>query len=209
MATTFQSRPGFKPVKHLSGAPYNGQANVYVVATGNTVVPGDIVTLDAENGSAAGVMAVSIPGAATTIPVGVVVGVINAKLDPITGEMTNGSIALDTPQTGAAGAYVLVADAPDLVFQTEIATYAIANIGKNHESVLTTYNTTSGASNMKIVYNGGDQTDPWKVVGVDLVPDSISGGSGYASPVDGDSNVKVLVTANVHQYRDAGGTASV
>ena len=143
--STFLTRPGFKPVKHLTGAPYNGQANVYVVAASNTVVPGDVVSLDAENGSAAGVMAVSL-ATATSVPVGVVVGVVNAKRDPITGSMTSGSISLDTPQTGAAGSYVLVADAPDLVFQTEIATYAIANIGKNHELVPTTYNTTTGAS---------------------------------------------------------------
>lgn len=207
MATTFLSRPGFKPTKHLTGAPYNGQANIYYVGAATTLVPGDVVILDAANGNAAGVMAVTI-GTATSAPVGVVVGTINSKLDPLTGKMTNGSIALDTPQTAGQNAYVLVADAPDLVFQTEIATYAIANIGKNHELVPTTYNTTTGNSNMKIVYNGGEQTDPWKLLGAEQMNDAVSGG-GYARPADGDSNVKVFVMANTHQYRDVGGSASV
>lgn len=207
MANTFLTRPGFKPVKHLTGAPYNGQANVYYVGANETITPGCVVKLDAANGNADGVMAVSLAGA-TDVPVGVVVGVLNTKRDPITGKMTNGSIALDTPQTAVQNGYVLVADAPDLVFQTEIATYAIANIGKNHELATNTANTTTGASNAKVVYNGGEQTDPWKVLGVEQMPDLISG-TGYAKPADGDSNVKIFVMANVHAYRDVGGSASV
>lgn len=207
MATTFLSRPGFKPIKHLTGAPYNGQANVYYVGANETITPGCVVKLDAANGNATGVMAVSLAGA-TDAPVGVVVGVVNTKRDPITGKMTNGSIALDTPQTAVQNGYVYVADAPDLVFQTEIATYAIANIGKNHELATNTANTTTGGANGKIVYNGGEQTDPWKLLGAELMNDSVSGG-GYARAVDGDSNVKVFVMANTHQLRDVGGSASV
>jgi hypothetical protein len=36
---------GFKPVKHFSGAPYNGQANIYEVSVSETIpiFVGDLV----------------------------------------------------------------------------------------------------------------------------------------------------------------------
>ena len=58
--------------------------------------------------------------------------------------------------------------------------------------------------NDAIGYNGGDQTDPWKLLGAEQMNDAVSGG-GYAKPADGDANVKVFVMANTHQYRDVGG----
>ena len=38
---------GFKPVKHLNGSPYNGQANIYEVPAGEAVpvFVGDLVKL--------------------------------------------------------------------------------------------------------------------------------------------------------------------
>jgi hypothetical protein len=200
---TFQSRPGFKPVKHSTGAPYNGQANIYSVGAAVTLVPGDVVILAAD-GTANGLPQVTI-GTATGTPVGVVVGVINSKIDPVSGKMTSGSISLDTPQTAGQNALVLVADAPDLICETEIATYNTARVGENLELVPTTYNTTTGASNMKVVLNGNTQTDPFRLIGRVLKDDLTS--TGYATPVDGDSNVKVLVSFNIHEYKAATGTA--
>jgi hypothetical protein len=203
--TTFISRPGFKPVKHLTGAPYNGQANVYVNSGATSLVPGDVVILAAD-GTAAGIGNATIATAAA-MPVGVVVGVLSTKMDPITGKMTNGSISLDTPQVCAQNGMMLVADSPDLIFETEIATYATANINANHELVVTSYNTTTGASNMKIVYNGGEQADPVRLLGVAQKSDMTSGAA--ATPADGDTNVKVLVYFNTHAYKNSAGVAGV
>lgn len=203
--TAFISRPGFKPVKHLTGAPYNGQANMYVNSGATSLVPGDVVVLAAD-GTSAGIPNATIATAAG-IPVGVVVGVVNAKFDPITGKMTNGSVSLDTPQVCAQNGVMLVADAPDLLFETEIATYATANINANHQLVVTSYDTTTGGSNMKIVYNAGAQTDPARLMGVVQKSDATS--TGMATPANADTNVKVLVAFNTHAYKNSAGVAGL
>ena len=131
---------GFKPVKHITGAPYNGQANLYEVPVGEAVpvFVGDLVKLSNENATA-GVPAVeAVVGASAQITagpiLGAVVGILNAKMDPLDGNMTAGSIALDTPQYRPASTkqYVLVADAPDLIYEAEAdAAVPFASVGLN------------------------------------------------------------------------------
>ena len=133
---------GAKPVKHFSGAPYNGQANIYEVSVSETVpvFVGDFV-VRSTNASTSGLVTVRSLSAATTandvtsgVIIGSVVGVVNSKLDPVDGKMTSGSISLDTPQFVPAStkAFVLVADAPDLIFEMQsTASFALADIGLN------------------------------------------------------------------------------
>ena len=134
---------GFKPVKHQNGSPYNGQANIYEFSASETVplFIGDAV-LRSTNASTSGLVTVKSLSAHATdandvtagVVQGVVVGIINAKLDPLTGKMSTGAISLDTPQYAPAGtkAYVLVADAIDLIFEIQsTASYALADIGLN------------------------------------------------------------------------------
>jgi len=133
---------GFKPVKHITGAPYNGQANVYEVAAGETIpiFVGDLVVRSTEASTTGLVTVKSLSAAATAndvvagVVLGAVVGVINSKLDPVDGKMSAGSIALDTPQYVPAStkAFVLVADAPDIIYEVQsTASYALADIGLN------------------------------------------------------------------------------
>jgi hypothetical protein len=204
--TAFLSKPGFKPVKHLTGAPYTGQANMYVVGPAVTLVPGDVVILDG-TGHSSGVPTCTIATAAAA-PLGVVVGVVNTKLDPVTGEMSTGSILLDTPQTAIQGSFVMVADAPDLVCETEQATYVQADVGRNAQMVVTTYNTTTGASNMKSGASTATATDPLKLLGRVLRMDGTATGT-YTDAADGDTNVKILVAFNTHIYKATTGTAVV
>ena len=130
---------GFRPIKHVTGAPYNGQSNIYAVASGDSTAlfVGDVVKLAAD-GDANGIQNVTAHAAGTAgtgqPALGVVVGVINPKLDPVTGKMSAGSIALDTPQYVPASTFalILVADSPDLIFETQsTAAYALADIGLN------------------------------------------------------------------------------
>ena len=133
---------GFKPVKHFSGAPYNGQANIYEFAVGETVplFVGDLVLRSTEASTSGLVTVKSLSAHATDandvtsgVILGAVVGIVNAKIDP-DGKMTAGSISLDTPQYLPAGTkgYVLVADSPDLIFEAQAtAAYALADIGLN------------------------------------------------------------------------------
>ena len=133
---------GFKPVKHFTGAPYNGQANIYEVSASETIpiFVGDFV-VRSTNASTSGLVTVKSLSAAATandvvagVILGSVVGVINQKLDPVDGKMTAGAITLDTPQYAPAGtkSYILVADSPDLIYEVQAtASFALADIGLN------------------------------------------------------------------------------
>lgn len=133
---------GFKPVKHITGAPYNGQSNIYEVSVSETVPVfiGDLVVRSTNDSTSGLVTVKSLSAAATAndvvagVILGSVVGIVNPKLDPVDGKMTAGSISLDTPQYVPAGtkAYVLVADAPDIVYEAQATgSYALADIGLN------------------------------------------------------------------------------
>lgn len=154
---------GAKPVKHISGAPYNGQANIYEYAAGETVplFVGDLVVRSTE-ASTSGLVTVKSLSASTSandvvagVILGSVVGIVNGKLDPVDGKMTNGSIALDTPQylpNGTKG-YVLIADAPDIVYEMQATgSYALADIGLNADvgCLASSASTSTGNSGMYV-----------------------------------------------------------
>ena len=205
---------GFKPVKHVNGSPYNGQANVYATATTDSTAlfVGDVVKL-ASDANAQGIQFVTAATSGTAgtgaAAVGVVVGVINTKLDPVTGAMTNGSIALDTPQYRPASVaqYVLVADAPDVIYEVEATTassaytFLVGDVGLNA-------NLTAGAGGSTVTGNssysldcadkGTTATLPFKIVGVSQKIGNEVGAS-----------CKVLVQLNNHQFKGGTGTAGV
>ena len=199
---------GFRPVKHITGAPYNGQVNIYEVPAGESVpvFVGDLVKLS-DSAATAGVPAVEAEVAAssqiTAGPIlGAVVGVLNTKMDPLDGTMTAGSISLDTPQYRAASTkqYVLVADAPDLVFEAEAdAAVAAASVGLNVGIGASAHTTPllTGASPMYVYSTTAPTTTstlPLQIVGV-------------VKRVDNEINSaynKVLVRINVHAFGSVG-----
>jgi len=200
---------GFRPVKHVTGAPYNGQSNIYGVASGDSTAlfVGDVVKL-ATDGNADGIQYVTAHAAGSAgvgqPALGVVVGVINGKLDPVTGRMSGGSIALDTPQYRAASteAYVLVADAPDVIYEVEATAagsahaFAVASIGQNGNIFAGSGSTITGNSlhslNMSDI--GTAATLPFKIVGVSKKIDNEVTGN----------YTKVLVQINNHQFKSVG-----
>ena len=202
---------GFKPVKHINGSPYNGQANIYEVAAGETipVFVGDLVLLS-NSAATSFYPAVEAPVAAAAtsgLYVGAVVGIINTKLDPVEGKMTTGSINLDTPQYRAAStkAFVLVADAPDLIFEAEAdGACALASIGLNVGVVegngsASLGSTTTGASGMQVDISGVATTStlPLQIVGAPNRPDNEMAATAN----------KVLVRINTHAFGSVGTTA--
>lgn len=208
MATFLSKKGGFKAVKHMNGSPYNGQNNVYVVASGQTFVPGDVVKLTGTSVSGFPEITAATAAASENI-VGVVVGLVNNKLDPVYGKMSTGTISLDTPQTATAGAYVLVADATDVVFSVEKATFTATDAGANLDISGSAGGNTVGVSQQ--ILGTGTTAGNFKVIGLDLtfqsLDPSVAGQSGYAQPVAGDTNPRVLVVANAHVYQ--GGTTAV
>ncbi len=200
---------GFRPVKHVTGAPYNGQANIYGVASGDSTAlfVGDVVKLAAD-GNAAGIQYVTAHAAGvagTGQPaLGVVVGIINTKLDPVEGRMSAGSISLDTPvyRPGSVEQYVLVADSPDLIFEVEATaagsaySFAVADIGQNANIFAGSGSTSTGnsAHSLNMSDKGTAATLPFKIVGVSKKIDNEVTGN----------YTKVLVQINNHQYKSVG-----
>ena len=167
---------GFRAVKHTNGSPYNGQTNIYaVLASDSTALfVGDPVKLDG-SGNTDGVASVTKATAGAAV-LGVVQSIVPAKLDPVTGKMSAGSISLDTPQYRAAStaAYVLVSDADDIVYEVEAVTganasysFAVADIGLNADLSTVAGSTTTGtsAAALDMATKATTATLQWKVLG--------------------------------------------
>ena len=200
---------GFRPVKHVTGAPYNGQSNIYAVAASdNTALfVGDVVKLAAD-ANAHGVQYVTAHAAGvagTGQPaLGVVVGVINTKLDPVTGNMSGGSISLDTPvyRPASTAQYVLVADSPDLIYEVEATAagsayaFAVADVGQNANIFAGAGSTSTGnsAHSLNLSDKGTAATLPFKITGVAAkVGNEVTG-----------NYTKVNVQINNHQFKSVG-----
>ena len=191
---------GFRPVKHVTGAPYNGQANMYAVlaSDGTALFVGDPVKLDG-SASAGGVASITKAGA-TDQTLGVVVGFVPLKIDPVTGAMTTGSTSLDTPQYRPASTamYAMVCDADDVVYEVEQTTgsnasytFLVADVGLNTGHTTVAGSTTTGASGaaLDMASKATTATLPWKILGAVQRVDNetVSGTS---------TSVKVLVKLN-------------
>ena len=200
---------GFRPVKHVTGAPYNGQSNIYAVAAGDATAlfVGDVVKLAAD-ANAQGVQYVTAHAAGTAgtgqPALGVVVGVINTKLDPVTGNMSSGSISLDTPvyRPASTAQYVLVADSPDLIYEVEATaagsaySFAVADVGQNANIFAGAGSTVTGnsAHSLNMSDKGTAATLPFKITGVAAkVGNEVTG-----------NYTKVNVQINNHQFKSVG-----
>lgn len=200
---------GFRPVKHLNGSPYNGQANIYEVPAGEAipVFIGDLVKLSDSAGTNTYPVCESVSTATTAITgiaavpiVGAVVGIINSKLD-VDGAITTGSVSLDIPiyRPASTKQYVLVADSPDLIFEVEsTASVALASVGLNADvgADAQTAGGGTGTSTQRVSTTAPDTTStrPLQIVGISKRVDN--------EPAS--ANNKVLVRINTHQYGAAG-----
>jgi hypothetical protein len=198
---------GFKPVKHLNGSSYNGQANLYEVPAGEAVpvFVGDLVKLSDSAATSNYPAVEAVVGASAQIAagpiLGSVVGIVNAKFDPVGGVLSTGSISLDTPvyRPASTKQFVLVADADDIIYEAEAdASVALTSIGLNvgvgasaHTNPLLT-----GASPMYVYSTTAPDTTstrPLQIVGLVNRPDNEVG-----------ANSKVLVRINVHSFGSVG-----
>jgi len=189
---------GFKPVKHLSGAPYNGQFNIYEAAAADAtaIFVGDLVRMQAGTGTE-GYETVSVVATTEqTTGSGLVGAVVGFVVDPT---------ALNTPQYRAASTkrLVMVADAPDLVFEVQDGgTVPCTNalIGSNTGYTIGSGSTTTGtsAATTGATVPATTVTLPLKILGVVQRPDN----EAYAA------SQKLLVKINVHAYGSMGTNVS-
>lgn len=135
------NRPmGLWPVKHLTGAPFNGQGNLYQIAAADTnaYAIGDPV-ISSGSGDANGVPGITLAAATGNIR-GVILGLGKSTGNAIAFEagLFNPDNLNQTIRPSGAQAsdwYALVADSPDLIFEVqEVGTgtaLAAADIGLN------------------------------------------------------------------------------
>ncbi len=197
---------GFRPVKHLNGSPYNGQANIYYVASAaDEILVNDVVKLGG-SADANGIPTADLCGA-TDVPIGIVVGIMHSKFDPA-GNMTSGSVALDIPaatQIAASGAgYIIVADSPDIIMEAEAdtsATPAVTDVGLNvsHTNLANSLTRTSATVTSPAAVNtttkATTSTLNFQILGFVRRPDNEIGAS-----------AKLHVGFNRHQYKSVGTT---
>lgn len=179
---------GARPVKHLDGSPYNGAANKYYIpASDNTAVfVGDFVKSNG-TGHTDGTPGCIQAAATDAQLLGVVVGVIPDTADSL------------IYRAASTGRYVLVADAPDLVFEIQEdsvgGALAITDIQRNADITVAAGNTTTGTSGMELDSSDiKDATAQLRLIGPVLRADNEIG-----------TNCKWLVTINEHVYKTTTG----
>ncbi|WP_299076558.1 hypothetical protein [uncultured Paraglaciecola sp.] len=180
---------GFTPIRHLTGAPYNGQMEEYAItaADSTAVFVGDLVKLSGEADSEG--RATVAQAAAGDAVVGVVVGL---GVDPDKLNITY--------REASTYRKVLVANAPDLIFEVQAdAVLAAASVGLNADFVVAAGSTTTGRSGMELDASTAATTAtlPLKIHRMN-------------SRVDNEidvTNAKIEVMINVHQL--AAGSAGV
>lgn len=177
---------GLKPVRYLSGAPYNGAFNAYSTAAGDStaIFIGDPVTLSGTSQTINGATYADVDQAASTdVVVGVVVGV-----KPVTADSTK-------YRAGSTQRIVYVADDPNLLFEIQEVSGGTAltanDIGLNANFVVGSGSTVTGMSGVEL--NNATEADTntldLKIVGIVNREDNAVG-----------EHAKWLVRLNKHQY---------
>jgi hypothetical protein len=189
---------GFRPVKHLTGAPYNGQFNRYSISASEAVAlnVGDLVILsnsDAVVDPTGGVYpAVERAGPSNTTPVtaAVIVGAV-VGFEP---DYSNLNAA--NYRVGSTARIVFVADAPDLIFaapQDAVGgVIAATSVGLNVPFVPGVTTTRESAMTLDSSAVATTNTLPLRIVGITAAPDNDV--TSTARPAE------VLVMVNTHQY---------
>lgn len=193
--------PGFRPVKHLTGAPYNGQVNRYMISASDSQATnvGDLVQLSDNDAlvdaQGFGVYpAVERIGSGTSVPiVGVIVG-----FEPDYSNLNAGNY-----RAASTRRIVLVADSPDLLLaapQDAVGgVVAAASVGLNVAINLGTAATAAPwASGMSVDSSTVATTNtlPLQIVGVTAAPDNDV--TSTARPAE------LLVRINTHAFKAAG-----
>lgn len=194
---------GFRVVGTLSGAPVSGKTQLfYVSSAADEILVGDIAKVGGST-DANGIPTADLCGA-TDVPVGVVVGIMHSKFDPV-GKMNSGSVALDVPavtQIAASGSgYILVNTDPDIIMEAETGNdgtpIAAADFGLNasHANGSRTAATTTSPAYIDMGTEATTSTLNFQILSlVQRVGNEIGAAA------------KILVRFNRHQYNSVGTT---
>lgn len=192
---------GLRPVRHRSGAPYNGACRPYYIQSdyATALFIGDPVVIT----GAVNTAAVAAPGAGS-FPVGALQSVNKATVNTgaITGVIVGFCKRADQGQYNPASTecVVLVADDPDLEFEIQCdSTFTPASVGLNAALIYThSGSTLTGRSAAEL--DSGTTTAPGTSAGLQLKV------KGFVNREDNDmaaANSKLLVQINVHTLASA------
>lgn len=199
---------GFRPVKMITGAPYNGQAELAFMSSGDSsvVMVGDAVKLAGDSRSPTGAPTVTRVSGATDIAYGIVVGILFTGVGDVQNVPPVNDLNTPVYRRASTDRYILVCTDPNVIYEAQYLTTGVAaatitaNVGLNGSWDLTAGNTTSGASGMSIAaLSATTATLPLKVVGFPSRPDN----------VPGDTYFSYYVKLNNAQYGTGTGQAGV
>lgn len=200
---------GLIPVKNGNGSPWNGQVNMYLVPSSDTVAiyVNDIVKLAGSSG-AAGVFVNGIPcegvptiakctdGTGTTdTPVGTVVGFL-PKFSDLSVKYREASTSR----------IALVCDDPNALFEAQedadTTPLAATDVGQNIQFTTVAGSTVTGISGEELdsTTKAATTTHPLRIVQLVNRPDNNFNTAGA-----GSDNAKFVVRFNVHVYLSASG----
>lgn len=196
---------GFSPVQMITGAPYNGQVNIYAILAADTngFAIGDPVATSASGGTDTGVPAVTI-GVAGAAWRGIIVGLFDTE--GVNSQMP-GVVKVDNPNSTVRPAaaqtkdwYALVVDDPNVVFEVQEVSggtaLTAADIGLNANAVAGTNNGFVSGWELNNATEAGTATLNCKILRLAPREENAIG-----------EHAKWWVTINNHEFR--AGTAGV
>lgn len=197
---------GFRPVRGPNGAAWSGEANIYVILSGDTsdYYIGDLVMPGGE-GDAFGIPSAikyAAAGSGATAPLGAIVGVL--PVPPRNASLVGTPLSLESKTllgTVTVNRYILVTDSPDIVYevQTDSVGLPLNSIGSNVDVTVATPAQDQQVS-ATVLLNTSDAataTLPFRIIGFVQAPDNeITATVSTATPF-----VRALVRPNEHAWK--------
>ena len=189
---------GLRPVKHVSGSPFNGGQSRYRITTADATNTTNIYNGDIVTQNTAGIVtriARADSGSATSA---IIVGVFNGcyYTDPTTSKPTWSN---HWPGNAATDAVAFIIDDPYVVYEVQAdAAFPVADLWGNFDIVdqSTVGDTGSGRSNVELDVTTGATTATLPMKAIEISTD----------PQNSDvstANTNVLVLVQNHLYRQA------
>lgn len=193
------NRPsGLSPVKHITGAPFNGQGNIYCILAADTngyAIGDPVISGGSADGN--GVASITIATATSAIR-GVILGLGTSE-----GGIFNPNNLNSTTRPAAAQTtnwYAIVADSPDIIFEVQEVTggtqLAAGDVGNNTNLVVGTNNGFQSGWQLDNATKGTTATLQCRILGLVRSQDNTFGAA-----------AKWLVKINNHEL--SAGTAGV
>ena len=197
---------GFRPVMHIDGSPWNGQVTRYFASASDAtaIYQGDLVKLSTASDTQGQTVIPGVTSLGGTPGVAKFVAGTDSAAVGVAVGFTINPLNLNSPQYRPASTamYVLVADAPDTVFEVQYTgTIAATSFNKNAN--------VTDAGGSAVTGQSGETVDGTTVATTATLPLRIHGA---VQKVDNDitaANPKVLVYINNHQLNAGTGSAGV